>query len=293
MASNPHFELVFKKMIKAGIQEESQNMTGTANKQGEVMEQELATPRVAKVVGANSPTNEQMRQWERIALGKKTNNKNPNVTPIKSPSDTTIYAPGLNKLRSETSDKNEIIERISNFVETIRLETQPAARRGSNGSSPQGIQNEEEVGCEKARRMVVDAEKFRASVEPPKGKEKVLVKMGKYSQLHIEVNSDSQGFKHEEVDDDEYFHLMCHVDGSLKSKIEKGGFVELDKLLPKKKMCQEDKRLEWVTKDGMTFLLPAQDREQRITNVKKWDQAFRVYAAIYCGANPLWAREVW
>ena len=64
MASNPHFESVFKKMIKAGIQEESQNATGTANKQGEVMEQELATPRVAKVVRTNSPTNEQMRQRE-------------------------------------------------------------------------------------------------------------------------------------------------------------------------------------------------------------------------------------
>ena len=141
--------------------------------------------------------------------------------------------------------------------------------------------------------MVVDAEKFRASVDPLKGKEKVLVEMGEFSLPHIEVNSDSQGFKHEEVDDDEYFHLMCHIDGSLKSKIEKGGFVELDKLLPKKKMCQEDKWLEWVTKDGMTFLSPAQDREQRITNVKKWDQAFRVYAAIYCGANPLRARKVW
>ena len=31
--------------------------------------------------------------------------------------------------------------------------------------------------------------------------------------------------------DDEFFHLTCHVDLNLKHKIERGEFVELDKLL--------------------------------------------------------------
>lgn len=43
----------------------------------------------------------------------------------------------------------------------------------------------------------------------------------------------------------------------------------------------------------MTYLAPASDREVKITNVKKWDQAFRVYAAIYCNANPQRSAEVW
>ena len=43
----------------------------------------------------------------------------------------------------------------------------------------------------------------------------------------------------------------------------------------------------------MTFLAPAQDRDQKITNIRRWEQAFRVYAAIYCGANPSRAAEIW
>ena len=43
----------------------------------------------------------------------------------------------------------------------------------------------------------------------------------------------------------------------------------------------------------MTFLAPAQERDQRISNFKRWDQAFRVYASIYCNANPSRSGEIW
>ena len=36
-------------------------------------------------------------------------------------------------------------------------------------------------------------------------------------------------------EDDEFFHLTCHVEASMKQKIERGEFIELDKLLPKVK----------------------------------------------------------
>ena len=35
------------------------------------------------------------------------------------------------------------------------------------------------------------------------------------------------------LSDDDFFHLTCHIDQSLKKKIENGEFVDLDKLLPK------------------------------------------------------------
>ena len=31
--------------------------------------------------------------------------------------------------------------------------------------------------------------------------------------------------------DDDFFHLTCHIDANLKTKIEKGQYVDLDKLL--------------------------------------------------------------
>ena len=60
----------------------------------------------------------------------------------------------------------------------------------------------------------------------------------------------------------------------------------------RRKRINEENRLEWVTKDGMTFLAP-QEKESKITGIRKWDQAFRTYAAIYCNANPGRAGELW
>ena len=57
------------------------------------------------------------------------------------------------------------------------------------------------------------------------------------------------------VSDDDFFHLTCNIEPALIHKIEKGEFVELEKLLPKEKYnCSEENRLEWVQRDSGTFL---------------------------------------
>ena len=91
-----------------------------------------------------------------------------------------------------------------------------------------------------------------------------------------------------------FFHLMCHIDPNLIHKIEKGEFVELEKLLPKDKMGAktEENRLEWVQRDGGTFLVPAL-RDNKIGSYRRWEQPFRAYATIYCGANPQRSKEIW
>ena len=50
-----------------------------------------------------------------------------------------------------------------------------------------------------------------------------------------------------------------------------------------------------VNKDGFTYFIPANDRDgnNKINGVCKWEQAFRVYAAIYCQENPLRSAEIW
>ena len=95
------------------------------------------------------------------------------------------------------------------------------------------------------------------------------------------------------VSDDDFFHLTCHIEPGLIHKIEKGEFVELEKLLPKEKFGKNDEgRLEWVHRDGGTFLVPAQE-DNKIGSFRCLEQAFRAYATIYCGANPQRSKEIW
>ena len=99
------------------------------------------------------------------------------------------------------------------------------------------------------------------------------------------------------VSDDDFFHLTCHIDPNLIAKIEKGEFVELEKLLPKDRAQYsrgggEENRLEWVQRDGNTFLVSA-GKDAKITGIRRWEQAFRAYATIYCAANPHRSKEIW
>ena len=54
----------------------------------------------------------------------------------------------------------------------------------------------------------------------------------------------------------------------------------------------DEGRLGWVHRDGGTFLVPAQ-KDNKIASFRRWEQAFRAYATIYCGANPHRLKEIW
>ena len=95
--------------------------------------------------------------------------------------------------------------------------------------------------------------------------------------------------------DDKFFHLMCHIDKSLKSKIESGDFVELEKLLPRGKSFSQrfsdDNRMQLINRDQASFWVPIE--KEKVNSLQKWDQAFRIYAAVYSKANPHRAHEIW
>ena len=95
--------------------------------------------------------------------------------------------------------------------------------------------------------------------------------------------------------DDDFFHITCHIDTSLREKIQNGEFIDLEKLLPKEhgSSLSDDQRLELVTREGMTYFAPAQDKTVKINSLRKWEQAFRVYAAIYTDKHPDRASEIW
>ena len=265
-------------------------------------------------------------------------------TILKSPSDTTIYAPALNKVTSNNNspimiakqhinrDKNDngLIDQISDFVEKVRIETSRSTKNDTSrsASKSQPIYGEEEPStsssshtrkdnsrvCDeegntqqhprerslsRVDRMVLEAEKFKAAIIPPKGKdvEMVSVERDELKNLLTLVRT-----KYEEDVDDEFFHITCHIDKNLKDKIGRGEFVDLECLLPRTRSQvvaggPGEDEIEVVRKDGASYRIPisssATTRENKITNVRKWEQAFRVYAAIYSEYNPQRSAEIW
>ena len=100
--------------------------------------------------------------------------------------------------------------------------------------------------------------------------------------------------------DDEFFHVTSQVDANLRLKIERGEFVDLERLLPKDKFSggprndDLNKQLFQLISQGTnSYMTPPDAKGARINNIRKWDQAFRVFAAIYTQANPSRSSEIW
>ena len=187
--------------------------------------------------------------------------------------------------------QDSMIDHISQFVEAIRMESV-----GANGEDGDRIQNQvrseihilqAERAKSDAERAIIEAEKFHARIETLKqGMPLQFVSRGD----GFQIVQDLQG-EPPHLTDDNFFHLTCHIEDSLKEKMEQGRFVDLEKLLPKGGRSND--RLEWVHHEGATFLAPVAQWDTKIHNMCKWDQAFRIYATFYCGANPNRAKEIW
>ena len=304
---------------------------------------------------------------EKKGKGMNTDNANQNATIrartvnniIKSPSDTTLYTPAL-KRGDMTQLENGInaIEKISNFVESIRIDgnsgrsddrdkrrtddrlnskrrlTETPSTSGRQHPAKQSFhdahqkeQNEEDAE-RTADHLILQAEKFKARVEAPKGMNDLngvramngmLNERGKtnmlmpydYEQLRTRFVTD-EGlapidseilFLRNFDQDDEFFHVTSQIEPGLKAKIEKGEFIDLDKLLPKDKFSsglkgndELNKHLFQLITQGTNSYMGTADHHRnanKINSIKKWDQAFRVYAAIYTQANPNRAGEIW
>ena len=150
-------------------------------------------------------------------------------------------------------------------------------------------QTDEEKARNLADKLILDAEQFKASITAPLGKSNIVETAGNF-------RGESSQFYPDMDRDDDFFHLTCHIEPNLHLKIEKGEFVDLDKLLPKERhpfRLDDDICMEMVNHDGVTYFVPAVDRDTKVNNIKCWDQAFRVYAAIYCKQNPARSAEIW
>ena len=287
---------------------------------------------------------------------------------VKSPSDTTIYAPALNMTglnyqtistgtdylitdqdkvihsqdKSTKSDKNNVSQlnettsqsggmpngtngmkkpdlmlKISNFVDQLRLDfedsyvqqeqDQGLIRPRSSINAP-GLQEAQK----RMEQALIETEKFKATLEKPPGRNELSelsspLDVNEISYPHELLNNEiSQTVPRQIIrmgnssgtTDDDFFHLTCHIEPNMKSKIENGEFIDLDKLLPKENTYQgriitnNETKLEWVQREGSTYLVPAKTTSQ-INCFRRWEQAFHMYATIYCTKNPNRAQEIW
>ena len=242
---------------------------------------------------------------------------------LKSSSDTTLYAPVLRQVLPDNnsgllpnSPLNEVVnqgipnplnvdqlrnglnmiipsggdsvltDKIIDFIKGIRVETVGGGDHehpNVGGTQYKKQQQQQECGeireaKQKADEMVIAAEQFRRTVNAPPGMDNVVMPQPQIAcQLDI---------------DDQFFHITCHIDESIRLKIQAGQFVDLEKLLLKPKNKLNDNKLDLVYRDGHSYFVPA-PLDNKINGVRKWEQAFRVYVTIYSQHNPSRSAEIW
>ena len=280
-------------MVNAAVQKELKNKLGNFY-QGD--EENNSTP----VVGRHNKRKENFRP-----RGGTENEMVERNHIIKSPSDTTIYAPMINKAADNGHKKsNDIIDQISNFVESMRMNAGERGGASQVGEKRRSVAEKEQDDCATPQPQKFAEPTHRRSFEPTTAKEVAGRFILESEKRKIGANV-PQGMLNETNNldiiklldnDDDFFHMTCHIEQGLKDKIGRGEYVDLEKLLPKSGMSSmhsDVSRMEWVTRDGMTYLAPISDKDTKINSIRKWEQAFRVYAAIYSKVNPNRSPEIW
>ena len=256
-----------------------------------------------------------------------------NTEKLKSPSDSTLYTPAINRVMKpigctyqpivdrypidkevseiESSDCGQFklqankepgngqghtdfidSSRINDMITQLRLGTGAMKDdvRTKEGTSTSTASDEAKNKRTPAQEAILDAERFKAQVQQPTNKG---IQFNNTDNLMcLQQQSVVKHLRYLDSEDDEFFHTICHIDPQIKEKIERGGFVDLDKLIQKKTQYEpSEKRMQLVNRDGQSYFVPY-ERETKVDGIRKWEQAFRVYTTIYCQANPTRSGEI-
>ena len=258
--------------------------------------------------GMNMVPNQRVMEVNRgnqgVDMIKIANNETNHNQIVHSPSDITVYTPALQKrLTPQHDDMAQVVQNMGNFdiranivntnngiigdfVESVRQQQHPVDFEDNRRNSDVAVTSKLKEAQIRADKALLEAECFKAQIEPP-GNHNVMGgdnvndnTLGNDRELIVGVSNPNNGNGVEAgmqilnigsgVSDDDFFHLTCHIDPNLIHRIEKGEFVELEKLLPKDKLGKngEDNRLEWIQRDGGTYLVPAQ-RDSKISSFRR------------------------
>ena len=222
----------------------------------------------------------------------------------------TLIAESIKNKMDEREDDNTNSDLrsslIDKFLTSFRIgeANQGDKTRVSKGDQPggSGLTAEQKLEAERrahakeiADRTVLEAERNKAVLQLPEGR-------SPNNENNMGYDTLPKGAMVPFVtttpldNDDDFFHIICHIDPQIIIKIKKGEFVELEKLLQKPEHLNyetNDRKSITIEREGEKFAIPCKIRDNKITNVRKWEQAFRVYATIYSQANPHRAAEIW
>ena len=275
-----------------------------------------ASPTSGKSVAnlVKEAVSEQMAELKKFFLDKgnddgqtKTNQTPVQHKLVKSPSEATAYEPAVRKQLEEGLLFDEIDqtptakldEQVAEYIKRIRVNISDKGETSSKGSST--IEKEKEAMEKEAReaadKAILDAEKFKATLSVPKGKQDA----GHFANLNLAAQQEvskamAEAREWQQLDDDDmFFHSTCHVDEAVEGKVTKGAFVDLNKLMPKQMLFNDgpgDNSLRLVNVDGHAEFKQGKEFENKITGIRSWDRAFKVYSTIYSRANPHRAPEI-
>ena len=129
----------------------------------------------------------------------------------------------------------------------------------------------------KAEGFIQSAEASKARIYDVPGKQTFLnmSNLGRVQNVQNAQLCTPQNFSsyHPSFLDEDYLLIGSHVDDITRRKIGNGEYVDFTKLIPKDRISNEDDhRMEIVNRGGMSFFVPASDREAvNISNFAKWE----------------------
>ena len=222
--------------------------------------------------------------------------KSPKVTKsseqVKSPSDSMIFRPALKQKRFSKrhgplvdSEKVISVDQLSQILTNFRVaEKNKTARRDETSSS--ASETEEPSAKDYADKDVIEAERFKANVAKPNGElPEIFISQGCVPPVDYEA----------EKGDMKFFAISCHLEDKQVEKIKFGKFMDLNEIRPDKKRgfknSEEEQKMELIHSNGSTYFAPKKDRG-KIDGIKRWNEAFRVYAMVYSRFNPHRAAEI-
>ena len=152
------------------------------------------------------------------------------------------------------------------------------------------IQQRQEQARTHTNELILEAERRKAALIPPSGMD-VTTSFGTFATVPaVDVNFNDD-------DASNFCQVTAHIDNNTMYKIARGQLLDLDKLTPKevtKVYDKSDNQIEFVNKDGKTYFVPCAEKESaKISGVRGWEKAFRVYAAIYTRFNPHRGAEIY
>ena len=295
---DPMVQQLVQKLVKEQVQQQVQKELDKRNKLNNT----------SGMNSFNKSPSDTILYTPAVAVNRNQQNLTLNGSPIQNNQmNSTMYSTNTksnwtnNEKPSIASNTRVDPEAINDTLSQLRLIS------GIEGVNTDERRNREQIKDARsaADNTILQAERFKARIQQPnRGKE---IQMNNSLTKAIQMNNslinttpkcnldELRAMRYLESEDDEFFHTTCHIEANIREKIEKGKFVELDKLIQKKILQynnRDESRMQLVNKDGISYFVPSVDRECRIDSIKKWEQAFRVYTTIYCKANPLRAGEI-